>query len=48
MEHSIKFNKVKTYYDNGLWTINMVRNAVIKNWITTEEYTEITGQPWEE
>lgn len=42
MEHSKKFDKVKYYYDNNLWTLDMVRNAVDK-WITKEEYTEITG-----
>ena len=35
-----KFEKVKIYYDNGLWDINRVRNAVIKNWITAEEFEE--------
>jgi hypothetical protein len=47
MEHSPKYDKVKAYYDKGLWTINMVRNAVIKGWITEEEFTEITGEPYE-
>ena len=26
-EHSAKFDRVKRYYDNGLWTAKMVRNA---------------------
>lgn len=43
MEHSKKYEKVKYYYDNGLWTLDMVKNAVIKGWITEEEYKEITG-----
>ena len=43
MEHSKNYNKVKNYYDNNLWTLNMVRNAVVKGWITEEEYEEITG-----
>lgn len=43
MEHSKKYEKVKNYYDKGLWTIEMVRNAVVKGWITTEEYFEITN-----
>lgn len=42
--HSKKFEKVKNYYDRGLWNIDMVRNAVVKNWITEEEFYEITGQ----
>lgn len=40
MEHSPKFNKVKDYYDRGLWNETMVRNAINK-WITTEEAEEI-------
>ena len=47
MEHSPKYNKVKNYYDKGLWNIEMVRNAVVKGWITEEEFTEITGEPYE-
>ena len=45
---SKKFNTVKNYYDKGLWKIGAVRNAVVKGWITEEEFTEITGQPYEE
>lgn len=44
--HSQKFYKVKKYYESGLWTKSMVRNAVVKNWITAEEYEEITGEPY--
>lgn len=44
MDHSKNFEKVKTYYDIGLWNINKVRNAVLKEWITEEEFTEITGE----
>lgn len=40
---SPKFNKVKGYYDSGLWNKAMVRNAVVKHWITAEEYQLITG-----
>ena len=47
MEHSPKFSKVKSYYDNGLWSITKVRNAVIKNWITAEEFKEITGEDYD-
>lgn len=43
-----KFEKVKYYYDNGLWDIHRVRNAVIKNWITAEEFEEITGESYAE
>ena len=41
MEHSAKFEKVKDYYDRGLWNETMVANAVVKGWITQEEYGEI-------
>lgn len=41
---SPKFEKVKKYYDSGLWNKTMVRNAVAKGWITAEEYTIITGE----
>ena len=41
-----KFEKVKDYYDRGLWTKTMVRNVVGK-WITAEEYELITGEPYE-
>lgn len=47
MEHSEKFLKVKTYYDEGLWSKTRVRNAVVKHWITAEEYEEITGEIYE-
>ena len=45
---SPKFNRVKRYYDNGLWNKEMVHNAVIKGWITAEEYVEIVGEPYDE
>lgn len=42
-----KFEKVKSYYERGLWDISRVRNAVVKGWITAEEFQIITGQPYE-
>lgn len=45
---SSKFKKVKSYYESGLWDISRVRNAVVKGWITAEEYFIITGEPYEE
>lgn len=39
-EHSTRFEKVKGYYDRGLWNRQMVMNAVGK-WITAEEAEEI-------
>lgn len=44
---SKKFNLVKKYYDEGFWTKEMVRNAVVKGWITEEEYYEIVGEEYE-
>lgn len=51
MEHSSKYDTVLTYYNrtiNGqrLWDETKVKNAVEKDWITPEEYQEITGQEY--
>ena len=46
VEHSKNFEKVKRYYDTGLWNIRMVHNAVGR-WITPEEYKEITGEDYD-
>ena len=46
MNHSAKFEKVKAHYDGGYWTLKMVKNAVAKNWITADEYAEITGETY--
>ncbi len=36
--------RIKHYYDNGLWDIDKVWNVVGKaNGITKEEYQQITG-----
>lgn len=43
---SANFNKVKGYYDRGLWSKDRVHKAVGK-WITEEEYELITGEPYE-
>lgn len=40
------YEKVKKYYDKGLWKIQAVRNAVVKGWITAEEFKEITGEDY--
>ena len=36
--------KIKKWYEQGLWTAEMVRNAVIKGKLTKEEYREIVGE----
>lgn len=42
---SKNYGKVKGYFDTGLWSIGMTRNAVGR-WITAEEYREITGSDY--
>ena len=39
-----KFNLLKEYYNDGLWNIKRMRNAVIKEWISEEEFKIITGE----
>lgn len=41
------YNIVKKNYDNGFWSIDKVRDAVVKGWITAEEFQEITGEVYE-
>ena len=41
------FKKVKMYFDSGLWSIERVRNAVLKGWITAQEYKIITGEEYD-
>ena len=38
------FEKIKKYYDAGVWDEQRVREAVAKNVITAEEFKEITGK----
>lgn len=45
--HSQNFNKIKGYYDSGLWSIAKVHAVVGKRLgITAEEFFEITGQEY--
>ena len=46
-EHSKRFNDIKAWYEAGIWKKKAVKNAVVKGWITTSEYEEITGEPYE-
>lgn len=41
------FEKIKEYYDNGLWSIDRVKNMVVKSVITPDEYKEITNVEYE-
>lgn len=43
---SEKFEKVEGYYKNGFWSIDKVRNAVTKKWITEDEFKQITGEDY--
>ena len=49
--HSKNFEKVKRFYDRGLWSKERVHDAVTNPegnpWITEEEYKEITGEEYE-
>ena len=38
------FEKIKKYYDSGVWSEQRVREAVAKNVITAEQFKEITGK----
>lgn len=38
--------KIKGYYDKGLWSKDMVKNSVVKGKITAEEHKLITGEDY--
>lgn len=40
--------KIMKWYDQGLWTLKMVRNAVKKGKITPDDYYDITGEVYSE
>ena len=42
------YEKIKEYYNAGLWSEERVRNMVIKGIITEEEYASIVGKEYEE
>lgn len=46
MRRSKNFDKVKRYYNIGMWNEMRVRNAVKMNWITEEEFKEITDKDY--
>lgn len=45
-EHSPNYKKVKDWWDT-FHNKAMIRNAVLKGWITAEEYAEITGEQYQ-
>ena len=38
--------KIKVWYEAGWWTNGMVKNAVVKEKITADEYKKITGEDY--
>ena len=42
------YEKIKEYYNAGLWSEERVRNMVVKGVITEEEFYEITGEFYNE
>ena len=41
---SKKYETVRSYYVNGLWSKKKVHDAVLVGWITAVEYQKITGE----
>lgn len=39
-------DKITKWYKQGLWSAEMVANAVAKGIITAEDYKEITGETY--
>ena len=42
------YDKIKSYYDSGLWSEVRVRNMVVKGVITEEECASIVDKEYEE
>lgn len=40
------YERIKYFYDAGLWSIPMVRTAVKKGVITKDQFKEITGEDY--
>lgn len=47
MNHSKNYEKVKRWYNMKMWDETRVCNAVRMNWITKDEFSEITGKSFE-
>ena len=41
------FEKIKKYYQTGVWELRKVKDAVAKGVISLEQFTEITGKVYE-
>ena len=42
----MNYERIKYYFEAGLWNAQMVKMAVKKGVITKEQYTEITGKEY--
>lgn len=42
----MSFERIKYYFEAGLWNAKMVKMAVKKGVITKAQYTEITGNEY--
>ena len=42
----MSYERVKYYYEAGLWSKPMAKQAVKKGVITKEQYAEITGEEY--
>ena len=40
------FDRIQRWYNQGLWDIEKVKDAVRKGVITKEQYKEITGEDY--
>lgn len=43
-EHNKMFDRIKDWYETGVWSRKRVHDAVTKGKITPAEYEEITGE----
>lgn len=44
---SERYEELMKYYDLGLWDETRIKKAVIRGWLTPEEYKKITGKEYE-
>lgn len=42
----MNYNRIKYYFDNKLWTVEMVKVSVRKGVITKEQFEEITKEKY--
>ena len=40
------YEKIKGWYEAGWWTKGMVKDAVVKEKITADEYKDLTGEDY--